>query len=71
MAEENSCVGIFGLSIRTREADLEDEFGKCGRVDNVVIVYDQRVRVVTLVSVRDRAAAKLATQRSQRTGRLS
>lgn len=44
IAQENNCVGIFGLSIRTTEADLRDEFGKCGRVDNVVIVYDQRVR---------------------------
>ena len=41
-AEPNNCVGIFGLSIRTQEEDLKDLFGKAGRVDNVVIVYDQR-----------------------------
>jgi len=31
------------LSIRTRERDLEDEFNRCGEVEKVVIVYDQRV----------------------------
>lgn len=37
-------LGVFGLSIRTRESDLDHEFGKWGAVDKVVIVYDQRVR---------------------------
>lgn len=36
-------LGVFGLSIRTRERDLEDEFSRCGDVEKVVIVYDQRV----------------------------
>jgi transformer-2 protein len=31
------------LSIRTREEDLEAEFSRAGRVEKVVIVYDQRV----------------------------
>jgi transformer-2 protein len=35
-------LGVFGLSIRTREADLEDEFTRYGDVVKVVIVYDQR-----------------------------
>lgn len=41
--EANNVLGVFGLSIRTRERDLEDEFGRFGEVDKVVIVYDQRV----------------------------
>ncbi|KZT20668.1 RNA-binding domain-containing protein, partial [Neolentinus lepideus HHB14362 ss-1] len=36
-------LGVFGLSIRTTERDLEDEFNRFGRVEKVVIVYDQRV----------------------------
>ena len=41
----NPCnvLGIFGLSIRTTERDLDDEFSRYGRVEKVVIVYDQRV----------------------------
>jgi transformer-2 protein len=41
--EPNNVLGVFGLSIRTRERDLEDEFGRYGDVEKVVIVYDQRV----------------------------
>jgi len=33
---------VFGLSIRTTERDLEDEFKRFGEVDKVIIVYDQR-----------------------------
>ena len=40
----NNVLGVFGLSIRTRERDLEDEFMRYGDVEKVVIVYDQRVR---------------------------
>ena len=36
-------LGVFGLSIRTQERDLEDEFSRFGHVDKVTIVYDQRV----------------------------
>ncbi|WVO16222.1 hypothetical protein L204_103893 [Cryptococcus depauperatus] len=42
-AEPNQVLGVFGLSIRTRERDLEDEFMRYGDVDKVIIVYDQRV----------------------------
>ncbi|KAI0316125.1 hypothetical protein OF83DRAFT_1173194 [Amylostereum chailletii] len=35
-------LGVFGLSIRTTERDLDEEFGKHGRVEKVTIVYDQR-----------------------------
>ena len=37
-------LGVFGLSIRTQERDLDDEFSRYGRVEKVTIVYDQRVR---------------------------
>lgn len=36
-------LGCFGLSIQTREVDLQDEFSKYGQVVKVVVVYDQRV----------------------------
>ncbi|KIM83960.1 hypothetical protein PILCRDRAFT_818992 [Piloderma croceum F 1598] len=35
-------LGVFGLSIRTQERDLDEEFGRFGRVEKVTIVYDQR-----------------------------
>lgn len=34
---------MFALSIRTRERDLEEEFGRFGTVEKATIVYDQRV----------------------------
>ncbi|ORY88229.1 hypothetical protein BCR35DRAFT_289106 [Leucosporidium creatinivorum] len=60
-------LGVFGLSIRTRERDLEEEFARSGRVEKVVIVYDQRSErsrgfgFVTMVDVPDaeRAIADL------------
>jgi transformer-2 protein len=42
---------VFGLSIRTVERDLDDEFSRFGRVEKVTIVYDQRVRQVLSSSV--------------------
>ncbi|THH27720.1 hypothetical protein EUX98_g6467 [Antrodiella citrinella] len=38
----SSVLGVFGLSIRTTERDLEEEFNRFGQVDKVTIVYDQR-----------------------------
>lgn len=38
----SSVLGVFGLSIRTQERDLEDEFSRYGQVVKVTIVYDQR-----------------------------
>ncbi|EED81127.1 predicted protein [Postia placenta Mad-698-R] len=38
----SNVLGVFGLSIRTTERDLDDEFSRYGRVEKVVIVYDQR-----------------------------
>ncbi|ODO08738.1 transformer-2 protein [Cryptococcus wingfieldii CBS 7118] len=43
-AEANNVLGVFGLPIRARERDLEDEFMRYGDVEKVVIVYDQRVQ---------------------------
>ena len=34
------CLGIFGLSIYTRERDLNDVFSKYGPLEDVQIVYD-------------------------------
>ena len=36
-------LGVFGLSIRTTERDLDEEFSRFGHVEKVTIVYDQRV----------------------------
>ncbi|KAF8875338.1 hypothetical protein CPB84DRAFT_1853294 [Gymnopilus junonius] len=38
----SNVLGVFGLSIRTQERDLEDEFSRYGSVEKVTIVYDQR-----------------------------
>lgn len=41
--EPSNVLGVFGLSIRTQERDLDEEFSRFGRVEKVTIVYDQRV----------------------------
>ncbi len=41
--EPTNVLGVFGLSLRTREEDLERLFGKYGRLDKVTVVYDRRV----------------------------
>ena len=43
----SNVLGVFGLSIRSTERDLDDEFSRFGRVEKVVIVYDQRVSNLT------------------------
>ncbi|KAG1887810.1 hypothetical protein F4604DRAFT_1614118 [Suillus subluteus] len=35
-------LGVFGLSIRTQERYLDEEFSRFGRFEKVTIVYDQR-----------------------------
>ncbi|RCH93992.1 transformer 2 beta [Rhizopus azygosporus] len=40
--EMSNILGVFGLSLRTREEDLEDEFRKFGAIEKVTIVYDHR-----------------------------
>jgi hypothetical protein len=42
-------LGVFGLSIRTVERDLDDEFSRFGRVEKVTIVYDQRVSAFSIL----------------------
>jgi transformer-2 protein len=39
---------VFGLSIRTVERDLDEEFSRFGRVEKVTIVYDQRVSLCVI-----------------------
>ena len=41
----SNVLGVFGLSIRTTERDLDVEFSRHGRVEKVTIVYDQRVQL--------------------------
>ena len=53
-------MGAFGLSIRTTERDLEEEFGRAGPVDKVVIVYDARTgrsRCFGFITMKDVEAA--------------
>ncbi|KAG1473617.1 hypothetical protein G6F56_000853 [Rhizopus delemar] len=40
--EMSNILGVFGLSLRTREADLEDVFREFGTIEKVTIVYDHR-----------------------------
>lgn len=42
-APPSQVLGVFGLSVQTRETDLDFEFSKFGTVESVNIVYDQRV----------------------------
>ncbi|GAA5899470.1 hypothetical protein JCM8208_000566, partial [Rhodotorula glutinis] len=41
-AEPSNVLGVFGLSIRTQERDLYNEFSRSGQCDKAVIVVDQR-----------------------------
>ena len=50
----SNVLGVFGLSIRTTERDLDDEFSRYGSVEKVVIVYDQRVSFSLAQSTRCR-----------------
>ncbi|KAI8883755.1 RNA-binding domain-containing protein [Backusella circina FSU 941] len=40
--EVSNILGVFGLSLRTREVDLEDVFREHGSLEKVTIVYDHR-----------------------------
>ncbi|KAF7722855.1 transformer 2 beta [Apophysomyces ossiformis] len=40
--EVSSILGVFGLSSRTADKDLEDIFRKYGRLQKVTIIYDHR-----------------------------
>lgn len=43
----SNILGVFGLSLRTREIDLEEVFREFGTIEKVTIVYDHRVSVYT------------------------
>lgn len=43
--ETSNILGVFGLSLRTREIDLEEVFREFGPIEKVTIVYDHRVRM--------------------------
>jgi hypothetical protein len=49
--EPSNCLGVFGLSLRTREADLDDEFKRYGTVESVTIVYDQKVILIPILAL--------------------
>ncbi|KAI8388131.1 uncharacterized protein BYT42DRAFT_642398 [Radiomyces spectabilis] len=40
--EKSQVLGVFGLSLRTRESDLEEVFKQYGNLEKVTIVYDHR-----------------------------
>lgn len=40
--EMSNILGVFGLSLRTREIDLEEVFREFGTIEKVTIVYDHR-----------------------------
>ena len=48
----SNVLGVFGLSIRTQERDLDEEFSWFGRVEKVTIVCNQRVSGVALGEMR-------------------
>ena len=39
----SNILGVFGLSLRTREVDIEEVFSDFGSLEKVTIVYDHRV----------------------------
>lgn len=60
-APPSNVLGVFGLSIRTTERDLQDEFSRFGSVETIVIVYDQqteRSRGFGFVTMRDISEAE-------------
>ncbi|KAI7871350.1 hypothetical protein BDF14DRAFT_1766048 [Spinellus fusiger] len=40
--EKSNILGVFGLSLRTRERNLEEVFEKYGNLEKVTVVYDHR-----------------------------
>ncbi|CDR88041.1 related to Transformer-2 protein [Sporisorium scitamineum] len=63
--EPTTVLGVFGLSIRTLEKDLEYEFDAIAPVEKVVIVYDARSgrsRGFGFVTMRDVEGASAAIQ---------
>jgi len=42
--EVSNVVGVFGMSLRTEERDLERKFGKFGKIEKCVLVWNHRER---------------------------
>ena len=65
-------MGVFGLSIRTREKDLQEEFSRYGEVVKVTVVDDQRVSAVIISEyARDITDVRLQSGRSRGFGFIS
>ena len=50
--EPSAVLGVFGLSLRTTERDLDELFAKYGKVEKVCVVYDNYVSTFDLVLLR-------------------
>ena len=48
---QSKCLGVFGLSLYTTEADLRGVMSKYGRVESVNVVIDQKVSFYSVVAV--------------------
>ncbi|KAI3634435.1 hypothetical protein MIR68_008039 [Amoeboaphelidium protococcarum] len=65
--EPTNVLGVFGLSLRTSEADLRDIFGKFGPIEKLTVVMDKRTNVsrgfafITFEKVEDADEARKAT----------
>lgn len=49
----SNILGVFGLSLRTREIDLEEVFREFGTIEKVTIVYDHRVSPFFFLSLKE------------------
>lgn len=47
----SNILGVFGLSLRTREIDLEEVFREFGTIEKVTIVYDHRVSCIYIKNI--------------------
>jgi len=59
-------VGVFGMSFRTDEKEIKYRFGKYGEIENVVLVWNNRLnrsRGYAFVTYRDLSAAEEAVEK--------
>lgn len=52
-------LGVFGLSVRTTERDLQDEFSRHGKIEKIIIVYDQRVSTSRIIRITSRNVSEI------------
>lgn len=45
--EPSRCLGVFGLSLYTQERELREVFGKYGPIEDVQVVYDAQVNIIS------------------------